>query len=123
MRISDWSSDVCSSDLAFLVVRAAACAETLPQLCQRPQRLRLGFAQQAAMNHGLAVAVERDDGTGHGANVRGVVAQTFLDGLQFPGPLVAPFFQRCRLVLVLGVVGSSEEHPSELKSLMPISYT
>jgi hypothetical protein len=54
-----------------LVVRGFAfAAETLPQLFQRAQRLGLGFAQQAAMNHGLAVAVDGDDGTGCGLHVR-----------------------------------------------------
>jgi hypothetical protein len=37
---------------------------------QRAQRLGLGFAHQAAMNHGLAVAVDGDDGTGCGLHVR-----------------------------------------------------
>ncbi|CAB3770402.1 hypothetical protein LMG29739_05772 [Paraburkholderia solisilvae] len=94
--------------VAFLVVRAIACAETLPQLFQRPQCLGLGLAQQTAMNHGLAFAVERDDGTGHGAHVRGVVTQAFLDGLQFLDHLLAARFQRLGLVLVLGVVGFFE---------------
>ncbi|CUI28818.1 Uncharacterised protein [Achromobacter xylosoxidans] len=91
--------------VAFLVVRAIACAETLPQLFERPQRLRLGLAQQAAMNHGLAFAVERDDRTGHSAHVRGVVAQTIFDGLQFFGHVLAARFQRLGLVLALRVVG------------------
>ncbi len=57
------------------------------------------------MNHGFAAAVEGDDGTGHGAHVRGVALQGFLHGLQFPGDLFAARFQRFGLVFVLGVVG------------------
>ncbi|CUI36849.1 Uncharacterised protein [Achromobacter xylosoxidans] len=57
------------------------------------------------MNHGFSLTVERDDGTGHGAHVRGVALQGFLHGLQFPGDLFAARFQRLGLVLVLGVVG------------------
>jgi hypothetical protein len=48
---------------------AFGAAETAPQLFQRAQRLGFGFAQQAAMNHGFAVAVDGDDGTGHLAHV------------------------------------------------------
>ena len=44
---------------------AFGAAEAAPQLFQRAQRLGLGFAQQAAMNNSLAVAVDGDDGTGH----------------------------------------------------------
>ncbi|KEZ03609.1 hypothetical protein GQ57_23490 [Burkholderia sp. MSh2] len=91
--------------VAFLVVRTVACAETLPQLFECPQRLRLGLAQQAAMNHGVAFTVKRDDGTGHGAHVWGIALQTVLDGLQFLGHLFAARFQRFHLVPILGVVG------------------
>src|SRR3546814_17745994 len=41
----------------------ALAAETLPQPFKRAQCLGLGFTQQATMNHGLAVAVDGDDGT------------------------------------------------------------
>ena len=57
-------------------------AETLAQLFQRAQRLRFGLAHQAAMNHGLAVAVDGDDGTGCGLHVRAVVLQAIFQRLQ-----------------------------------------
>src|SRR3546814_13836935 len=54
MRISDWSSDVCSSDLALLV-------EARPQLDQRGDRLaRLGrLAQRLDDGRVLRGAIER----------------------------------------------------------------
>ena len=56
--------------MAFVVVGFAfGVAETAPQLFQRAQRLGLGLAQQAAMDDGLAVAVDGDDGTGHLAHL------------------------------------------------------
>jgi len=44
--------------------------EPLAQPLQRAQRLGLCLAQQAAMNHGLAVAVDGHDGTGCGLYAR-----------------------------------------------------
>ena len=68
--------------LAFGVVRSIVAAETLPQPFQRAKRLGLGLAQQAAMNHGLAVAAGGDDGTGSGLHGRAVVLQAIFQRLQ-----------------------------------------
>src|SRR3546814_15763836 len=93
LRISDWSSDVCSSDLVLVVGGFAfGTAETAPQLFQRAQRLGLGFGQQAAMNDGLAVAVDGDDGTGHLAHLGGIALQGVPRVLQFADHLIAPLF-------------------------------
>ncbi|CUJ49030.1 Uncharacterised protein [Achromobacter xylosoxidans] len=84
---------------------AFGAAEAAPQLFQRAQRLGLGFAQQAAMNNSLAVAVDGDDGTGHLAHFGGVALQGILRVLQFSDHLIAPLFQLLGLGLVLGVAG------------------
>src|SRR3546814_9893606 len=112
MRISDWSSDVCSSDLRV----------------QRVFRLVLLFRLQHHW-HGDVVGIGMDDLAqprgvevlllpfakmqgDAGAARRGVLV--FSDGEGAPavgGPLPA-----------LRVAGRSEEHTSELQSLMRISY-
>src|SRR3546814_12314907 len=55
MRISDWSSDVCSSDLLDVVVRQPEkiCARptALPELEPRPPRLRIAGKQDAPFDH------------------------------------------------------------------------
>src|SRR3546814_2395977 len=93
MRISDWSSDVCSSDLIILNrndsdsgVRHFIPNDPGARAVQQP---RLGGS-------GGAFA-KKDDGTAFQAQE---------DGQAFHNPLVA----------------RSEEHTSELQSLMRISY-
>src|SRR3546814_5594959 len=95
MRISDWSSDVCSSDLA-----------TVPRSSIRPAR-----ARHAGIVRGKAGTVR---GRNHGHPIREThdasVAGT------------------CRTAAVASLTLSdasrhrSEEHTSELQSLMRISY-
>src|SRR3546814_9467995 len=114
MRISDWSSDVCSSDLGHAVDRVVA---------QRPLRVDVGHVDDRAPRGGQVrrgglgeeerrarVAGEQDvplrrrhRAQRRGAEARGVVDQRVeaaeaADGLR------------------------SEEHTSELPSLMRISY-
>src|SRR3546814_10667120 len=103
MRISDWSSDVCSSDLP------------------RGQR---GFEEvvDVAVQHALGVALLHC----------GAQVLHHLVGLQHVGAnLVTPADIGLRVGLGLGrrlallqfvLVERSEEHTSELKSLMRISY-
>src|SRR3546814_9123154 len=89
MRISDWSSDVCSSDLCDLHLRrghrgAAAVrhAEQRRQRCGHPSRLALGDIH---------------------------VDETMLQRLETSDRLAE-------------LLARSEEHTSELQSLMRISY-
>src|SRR3546814_9152571 len=121
MRISDWSSDVCSSDL-HLTGRVA------------------GWREDAGWR--IATPALRIDGTGYGADVRG--------GLTFEGdgtrpridiaarlddtqvPVAKRFWVRNKMseatlhwldtALVDGRLLRSEEHTSELQSLMRNSY-
>src|SRR3546814_8067445 len=96
MRISDWSSDVCSSDLALADVEPA-----------REIRLRCAAIGQRAQGFGALMGGEHWRASHmlsarHGAGA----------------PLPCP--RNDQLALKLGQ--RSEEHTSELQSLMRISY-
>src|SRR3546814_7711009 len=101
MRISDWSSDVCSSDLLDVgeVRRGILGLEIAPAL-MRPARLR-HHRNQFGLHHDAAVGplvledriFQADDRAAHG-------------GIALDDP----------------VERRSEEHTSELQSLMRISY-
>jgi hypothetical protein len=93
----------CSSSSPSSSFGFAFAAETLPQPFQRAQRLGLGFAHQPAMNHGLPVAVDGDDGTGCGLHVRRIVLQAIFQRLQLLAHGFAFFLQGIGLFLVVGV--------------------
>src|SRR3546814_4407425 len=102
MRISDWSSDVCSSDL-LLVHRGAHAGLPAAQGARQPQRRTAGRARRGAAH--LRAARPRARGAGRAGCAAG--ADT---GRRDP--------LRGRLVRLW----RSEEHTSELQSLMRISY-
>src|SRR3546814_10271655 len=118
MRISDWSSDVCSSDLEGVVVDAGR---------------DLGHLLQQLFQQG---AGEQVVGLGQHALERLVVLLDLAHRLVDPGADVGGFGQgqqvlvarvRRQVQAVVGVVGGrvvdrSEEHTSELQSLMRSSY-
>src|SRR3546814_1744301 len=98
MRISDWSSDVCSSDLDFAA------------------QFQLGHGTQCAQHAGGAAHVVFHFvhvGGRLERNAAGVKGNAFAD--QDDGCLAV--LGRC-----LGARRRSEEHTSELQSLMRISY-
>src|SRR3546814_7363974 len=99
MRISDWSSDVCSSDLGFASRAHRAFAFRLLDLLRR-HGLHRGRARQQAGDAGTTV--------GHRPLVRPWPAGGGGGHLRLPA--AGDDFQR------------SEEHTSELQSLMRISY-
>src|SRR3546814_6513656 len=110
MRISDWSSDVCSSDLrkAFVVPQQHIIGwpEALYELRLQQQRLRLGIRgddrQAARLRHHALQALRQ-------AGDLDVIGDAVLE--------------RARLADVKHVAAHrSEEHTSELQSLMRISY-
>src|SRR3546814_10420979 len=143
MRISDWSSDVCSSDLLGRNRRARAGFPVLARIAEvrndRGEALRRGAAQRVV-----------DDEQLHQIVVRGEVRRLDDEDILAPDILVdfdedflvgeaahASVGQRQfeivrdrtgqRQVAVAGdefhgVRGRSEEHTSELQSLMRISY-
>src|SRR3546814_1817267 len=92
MRISDWSSDVCSSDLDHVgpVVRRQIAIERLLAV----DRLADAVGDQGIGGPQQAVAEQRDDDDSQGADRR--------------------HFAVCKQ--------QTEEHTSELQSLMRISY-
>src|SRR3546814_4598725 len=107
MRISDWSSDVCSSDLGHEIDKAAAGRDDAdPARAQRrdadvaallnPERIEIGIAARAVQERPARPRQPLPDRDLAGA-----------DHLERP-----PF----------GGGGRSEEHTSELHSLMRISY-
>src|SRR3546814_5966923 len=112
MRISDWSSDVCSSDLG----------EPLAE--RRRQDGYRGLRHRLVVRHHPGAAEIADRRFGRAAHrgrrlrdARGAV----LKQLAYFGRL------RAQIDLYLGAVGDdvgrSEEHTSELQSLMRISYS
>src|SRR3546814_10877374 len=114
MRISDWSSDVCSSDLS---VRPLGSSQSLCWL------LQLRFARASRLLQPQA----------RSAHPRSYTAKPLASGYgcrcspQIVRGNSAPFGEFCRKVRHGGTFGSSagglrsEEHTSELQSLMRIS--
>src|SRR3546814_3880786 len=112
MRISDWSSDVCSSDLVRrqVVAQAAHSGDELRQ--------RLARQRAPAPGH-LAPPVGRVDLPRHVRQVEVALgAQVVHDGSQRAHGAV----RTARAGGDALPVARSEEHTSELQSLMRISY-
>src|SRR3546814_10033554 len=129
MRISDWSSDVCSSDLHVGVVVLAAEARRGDVVAERRARAgmavhRDGNADAGAADHHAGVGLAGGHRLGHRLAEVGVVDR----GRAIPGAevdnLVPGGFQLLRQARLKGETGviRSEEHTSELQSLMRISY-
>src|SRR3546814_8819849 len=102
MRISDWSSDVCSSDLAFFGVVGQVLG-----VADGAQHARMFTAQIAQQGGLVAGNVRHRD-----------IIQIAVGASEDRGRL---FFKRHRRELSL-LQQRSEEHTSELQSLMSISY-
>src|SRR3546814_9446602 len=112
MRISDWSSDVCSSDLAQ----------------RQPERyVEVGsghstaFTRRAIDDNGLATHVTSIDPAPR-ADIDELCDDVRRCGLEAVG--ADPFAELASgaVVLIDGSHNRSEEHTSELQSLMRISY-
>src|SRR3546814_7541650 len=105
MRISDWSSDVCSSDLEL--------AET-DALARHVARAGIGRHDQddVAEVDGLAVMI------GQAAMVHDLQQYVEQVGMR----LFDLVEQQHAMRILIDRVGRSEEHTSELQSLMRISY-
>src|SRR3546814_4540613 len=124
MRISDWSSDVCSSDL--LVHRLAERAQALVRGLHPDQRGEGGLVLLRVLAGGLA------EGGAVAFDVEQVVAD--LEGqAERVGEAVEAFARPCvdagrdraqphRCPQQRAGLERSEEHTSELQSLMRISY-
>src|SRR3546814_8390087 len=104
MRISDWSSDVCSSDLrAILTLHGSRCRPSIG--------LQTSSVRSGRSTHRLTCASWSTLGTTYSAG-RAMAARKLT------------YRQIADLLLDLecGTTGRSEEHTSELQSLMRISY-
>src|SRR3546814_8217053 len=99
MRISDWSSDVCSSDLAGAGVDRVGERDDAP------------FRRARHRDRGV-VLLRRVDPVG--------ILVVDVDAVELGGVLVVD--RRPALAAVERHAGRSEEHTSELQSLMRISY-
>src|SRR3546814_4091882 len=109
MRISDWSSDVCSSDLGGGGRDDAIAPHDLDAaLCQRRTGECAVGLEQGPCLQGPSRSLER-------------VAGRHRLLIERPEALV-PGGERPAVVGGLGGVARSEEHTSELQSLMRISY-
>src|SRR3546814_4020021 len=113
MRISDWSSDVCSSDLGLAVagdLRRDADAEVAGEALGH---LDLDF-ELVEVHHAQHRAVGDHAGALRHVHLADLAIERRADG------------QRVHLALLFGHDGllaiRSEEHTSELQSLMRISY-
>src|SRR3546814_7664328 len=107
MRISDWSSDVCSSDLYSTKWRSAAASPD--SLSDRPGNLPRGLCIRARPIK--ARAMSRPPTCTASKSGRTPVAAS-----------QAPVQVQPRKKLLLPLASRSEEHTSELQSLMRISY-
>src|SRR3546814_3861158 len=128
MRISDWSSDVCSSDLVDQHRRIARnLAQQRREIAQRvaPQQRVLAVQQDGGLHlleaGGEVVVPEQRHHLGERRRRRQHLAQP--PGLEVESLLAQREAQRKALRLPhLGKARRSEEHTSELQSLMRISY-
>src|SRR3546814_9009670 len=127
MRISDWSSDVCSSDLRLVVIVVAtlgtAAAVSVSGLIAFvgiivPHTVRL----LAGRSHRVVLPLSALFG-GAFLCLADLLARTISSPAEIPIGVVTAFFGAPFFVLVLrSARRRSEEHTSELQSLMRISY-
>src|SRR3546814_1403364 len=117
MRISDWSSDVCSSDLIDLDLR-----QVIAQVDAviGKQHGALGQAHAFTFAHGYRGL----DDSGHGLIIATTIARRQIALLYRRGRRHDrhALDQIGQLADIAGPVVRSEEHTSELQSLMRISY-
>src|SRR3546814_2394889 len=114
MRISDWSSDVCSSDLRQ---RGRPPPETVA-LVRRTGRWRAFGSGRRVGPFALEPAIERGRGDS-GRRARELCARCVRIAVR---GLVGSGGRRFRPGRAVRRAGRSEEHTSELQSLMRISY-
>src|SRR3546814_8863194 len=130
MRISDWSSDVCSSDLTYLGSDALALAS----LTQRVIYLEEGdwvvcghdkiqIYDQANQRVERAITQSGVDGELISkGNHRHYMIKEIYEQPIVVAQTLRSYLQRVDETLTLPIPDRSEEHTSELQSLMRISY-
>src|SRR3546814_5107501 len=115
MRISDWSSDVCSSDLHGRHDQRVEVADMVGHHDQRPHRWRTA---QALALHAEQQAHEQPVYGKERDRQQPVTEVPWLD----PAPISLGDDLALRGRAPVCPFGRSEEHTSELQSLMRISY-
>src|SRR3546814_6917199 len=132
MRISDWSSDVCSSDLG--IAGAAADIGRQRHAQRKGGGLRLRQVEEAGADEEVGGRAEYGDRTAAAEQPALVVAEVDAvaeqraraeqaEALVDRGVALRPGKQAAhRLDLAAVLAERSEEHTSELQSLMRISY-
>src|SRR3546814_7609311 len=114
MRISDWSSDVCSSDL--VIEGAAALADYDAIIIGAPTRFGRMPSQMAAF-------LDTAGGLWASGKLNGKVGGAFTSTATQHGGQEMTLFSIITNLLHFGLsVVRSEEHTSELTSLMHLSY-
>src|SRR3546814_2685659 len=142
MRISDWSSDVCSSDLLTLRMDISTDApdsiETDPLRLEQVLKNFLSNAVKFTHNGEVVLHISstaedclaftvRDTGIGIAPDQQQMIFEAFrqADGTasrQYGGTGLGLSISRELARLLGGKITRSEEHTSELQSLMRISY-
>src|SRR3546814_1294196 len=118
MRISDWSSDVCSSDLAEA---ARARANRYKPLAEQQAVSQQDYTDALAQARGAEAAVKQQQAALESAQVN-------LKFTTVPAPITGRIGRSLFTVGALVTssqtepLARSEEHTSELQSLMRISY-
>src|SRR3546814_2403832 len=107
MRISDWSSDVCSSDLDNHIALAGGVANAV-------QRARAGVGHMVKIELEVDTLAQLEVALSLGVDV------VLLDNMSLDDLRRAVDMARGRAITEAS--GRSEEHTSELQSLMRISY-
>src|SRR3546814_4651212 len=112
MRISDWSSDVCSSDLDFMDEHQRS-----PTVREAMEALDIEDRHSAAVQYDFR-KLRRADGLPF--ELRSVSDRRETTGLNLPYEI--PVDQMDAGLRMRRIALRSEEHTSELQSLMRISY-
>src|SRR3546814_9041210 len=124
MRISDWSSDVCSSDLGFQSqfrarlfcwIEGVDEIKTLADTCQHAEREHIDLHEPQSIN---IVLVPFNEGA--------VLHRCIVNGYSLVQPVLGQYKSAHMLRQMARelekLADRSEEHTSELQSLMRISY-
>src|SRR3546814_9976403 len=119
MRIRDWSSDVCSSDLA--TVSAKVTGKVLEVLIEEGQHVEAG--EVMATLDPVDAAAQRDLAAAQLAAARSQIggAQARVDEAEANAARLGPLVKQQLVSQAQYDQARSEEHTSELQSLMRIS--
>src|SRR3546814_4755364 len=123
MRISDWSSDVCSSDLVRRVLKLAALHPTILKAFQKDE-IGMSAAQAFALTDDQDRQLEVFKRTGDNPHqIRAMLTQEMVADTDKHFRIVGEAaYTAAGGTFTADLFGRSEEHTSELQSLMPISY-